>query len=134
MNMNSIMNLSMDVQRYLNNEMQMQQIKAENNILLQRVKQLETKINKVKQQKGTPCKRDEQSLNAMVAKSLHFLAKIHTFEVVGNRLIPQHLFNTMVHNRYNQLMDRFLKKLYYRRLQSKRNVQTLYHLDFKICQ
>ena len=41
-------NLARDVSLYINTEMRLIEIEAENDVLLQRVKQLETKINEVK--------------------------------------------------------------------------------------
>ena len=127
-------NLTSDVNLYLNNEMRLQQIKAENNILLQRTKHLEIKINRCKQFGETPCKKDESVLNAMVLKSLYLLAETHTLQIVGTKSVPQRSLHTMIQNRYKQLMDRFRQKLYYKRLQRTKNVKRLHHLDFKIVQ
>ena len=118
----------------VNNENRLLQIKAENNILLQQTKQLETKINRLKQRGETPCKKDESVLNAMVSKSLYLLAEVHTLQTVGTLLISQRSLQTMTRNRYNQLMDRFRQRLYYKRLQRTKNVKRLHHLDFKIVQ
>ena len=118
----------------VNNENRLLQIKAENNILLQQTKQLETKINRLKQRGETPFKKDESVLNAMVSKSLYLLAEVHTLQTVGTLLVPQRSLQTMTRNRYNQLMDRFRQRLYYKRLQRTKNVKRLHHLDFKIVQ
>ena len=118
----------------VNNENRLLQIKAENNILLQQTKQLETKINRLKQRGETPCKKDESVLNAMVSKSLYLLAEVHTLQTVGTLLVPQRSLQTMTRNRSNQLMDRFRQRLYYKRLQRTKNVKRLHHLDFKIVQ
>ena len=126
--------LAADVNRFLSNEMRLQQITAENNILLQRTKQLETKMNRLKQQGETPCKKDESVLNAMVSKSLYLLAEVHTLQTVGTLLISQRSLQTMTRNRYNQLMDRFKQRLYYKRQQRTKNLKRLHHLDFKIWQ
>ena len=126
--------LAADVNRFLSNEMRLQQITAENNILLQRTKQLETKMNRLKQQGETPCKKDESVLNAMVSKSLYLLAEVHTLQTVGTLLVPQRSLQTMTRNRYNQLMDRFRQRLYYKRQQRTKNLKRLHHLDFKIWQ
>ena len=126
--------LTMDVNRFLSNEMRMQQIKAENNILMQRIHQLETKLNRLKQMGQSACKKDESVLNAMVSKSLYLLAEIHTLETVGTMLVPQHSLQTMIRNRHNQLMDRFTQRLFYKRQQRTKNLKRLHHLDFKIWQ
>lgn len=114
--------------------MRLLEIKAENNILLQQIKQLETKINRLKQRSETPCKKDESVLNAMVSKSLYLLAEVHTLQTVGTLLISQRSLQTMTRNRYNQLMDRFKQRLYYKRQQRTKNLKRLHHLDFKIWQ
>ena len=127
-------NLARHVDWWLSKESQIQQIKAENNILLQRVKQLETKMNRLKQQKETPCKKDEQTLNTMVAKFLKMLARIHTLEATNLYRLNERTLNRMVEKRYNDLMERFVKKLYYKRQQRLLSSQRLFHLDFKICE
>ena len=127
-------NLTSDVNVYLSNEIRLQQVKEENDILLQRTKHLETKINRCKQLGQTPCKKDESVLNAMVCKSLYLLAETHTLQIVGSMSVPQRSLHTMIQNRYKQLMDRFRQKLYYKRLQRTKNVKRLHHLDFKIVQ
>ena len=127
-------NLTKDVNCWLSTESQIQQLKAENNILLQRVKQLETKINQVKQQNETPCKTDEKTLNAMVAKSLKMLARLQTLEAIGTYRIKQRILDRMVEKRYNDLMERFVKRLYYKRQQRLLSSQRLFHLDFRMCQ
>ena len=127
-------NLARHVDWWLSKESQIQQIKAENNILLQRVKQLETKMNRLKQQKETPCKKDEQTLNTMVAKSLKMLARIHTLEATNLYRLNERTLNRMVEKRYNDLMERFVKKLYYKRQQRLLSSQRLFHIDFKICE
>ena len=126
-------NLTKNVNRWLSTESQIQQLKAENNILLQRVKQLETKINQVKQQNKTPCKTDEKTLNAMVAKSLKMLARLQTLEAIGTYRIKQRILDRMVEKRYIDLMERFVKRLYYKRQQRLLSSQRLFHLDFRIC-
>ena len=131
---NSVMeNLTKNVNRWLSTESQIQQLKAENNILLQRVKQLETKINREKQQNKTPCKTDEKTLNAMVGKSLKMLARVQTLESIGMYRLKQRQLDRSVEKRYIDLMDRFLKRLYYKRQQRLLSSQRLFHLDFRIC-
>ena len=93
--------LTVDVNRFLSNEMQIQQLKSENDILLQRTHQLETKMNRLKQHGKTPCKVDESMLNTLVSKSLYLLAQIHTLQTVGTMLVPQHSLQTMYRRRHN---------------------------------
>ena len=98
-------NLTKDVNCWLSSQSQIQQIKAENNILLQRVKQLETKINRLKQQNETPCKKDENMLHAMVVKSLKMLARLQTLQATGTYRLKQRTLDRMVEKRYNDLME-----------------------------
>lgn len=126
--------LTVDVNRFLSNEMQIQQLKSENDILLQRTHQLETKMNRLKQHGKTPCKVDESMLNALVSKSLYLLAQIHTLQTVGTMLVPQHSLQTMYRRRHQQLFERFKQRLFYKRQQRNKKLQRLHHLDFKIWQ
>ena len=112
--------------------MRLLEIKAENNILLQQIKQLETKINRLKQRGETPCKKDESVLNAMVSKSLYLLAEKDTLKIVGTNPIGQRVLHRMIQNRYQYLMDRFRRKLYYKRLERSKNIKRLHHVDFNI--
>ena len=127
-------NLTRDVYLYINNEMRLLEIIAENNILLERTKQLETKINQVKQRGETPCRKDKTVLDAMVSKSLYLLAERDTLKIVGTSLIRKHELLRMIHKRYQYLMDRFRQRLYYKRFQRLYNVERLHHLDFNIVQ
>ena len=124
--------LTMDVNRFLSNEMQILQIKAENDILLQRIQELETKMNRLKQHGQAVCKIDETMLNAMVSKSLYLLAQIHTLQTVGTKLVPQHSLWTMYQRRHQLLFDRFKQRLFYKRQQRNKNLKRLHHIDFKI--
>ena len=127
-------NLTRDVYLYINNEMRLLEIIAENNILLERTKQLETKINQVKQRGETPCRKDKTVLDAMVSKSLYLLAERDTLKIVGTSLIRKHELLRMIHKRYQYLMDRFRQRLYYKRFQRLYNVERLHHIDFNIVQ
>ena len=110
------------------------ELKAQNNVLLQRVQQLETKINRSRQKNIAVSKTDEKKLNAMVAKSLTFLAKVQTLEVIGEFHVKQHQLDRMMQQRYGYLMEKFTNKLYYKRQQRLLAKQRLFHLDFRICQ
>ena len=104
------------------NQMRIQQLEAENEILLQRTEQLETKINRLKQQ-GVTHKKDERVLNSMVLKSLYLLAQIQTLKVVGNAIMSQHTFVSMINKRYQLLLDRFKQRLQYKRQQRIKRLQ-----------
>ena len=122
----------MDV--WFNRKSKINELKAQNNVLLQRVQQLETKINRSKQKNIAVSKTDEKKLNAMVAKSLTFLAKVQTLEVIGEFHVKQHQLDRMMQQRYGYLMEKFTNKLYYKRQQRLLAKQRLFHLDFRICQ
>ena len=126
-------NLARDVSMYINNEMRLLEIKAENDVLLQRIKQLETKINRLKKSGETPYKK-ESVLNAMVSKSLYLLAEKDTLQVIGTSLISQQVLQRMITTRFQYLMDRFKRKLFHKRLQRAKFVRHLHHLDYEIVQ
>ena len=127
-------NLTRDVSIYITNEMRLLEIKAENNILMQRIKQLETRINRAKQQYERPCLRDVTALNAMVSKSLYLLAERDTLSIVGNSLISRHVLHSMIDNRCQYLSDKFKRRLFNRRFERLRRVDRLHHIDFNIVQ
>ena len=127
-------NLTRDVSIYINNEMRLLEIKAENDILLQRVKQLETRINRAKQQYERPCLRDVTALNAMVSKSLYLLAERDTLTIVGNSLISRHVLHRMIDNRCQYLSDKFKRRLFNKRFERLHKVERLHHIDFNIVQ
>ena len=127
-------NLTRDVSMYINNEMRLMEINAENNILLQRIKQLETKINRVKQRCETPCQKDITVLNAMVSKSLYLLAKRDTLTIVGNSLITRRVLHHMIENRCQYLTDKFKRRLFNKRFERLHKVERLHHIDFNIVQ
>ena len=120
-------NLTRDVAKYINNEMRLLEIKAENDVLLQRVKQLETRINLAKQQYQQPCLKDITILNAMVSKSLYLLAEKDTLTIVRNSLITQRVLHGMIQNRCQYLTDKFKRRLFSKR-------KRLHHINFNIVQ
>ena len=127
-------NLTRDVSIYINNEMRLIEIKAKNDILLQRVKQLETRINRAKQRYESPCLRDMTVLNAMVSKSLYLLAERDTLQIVGNSLINRHILHGMIDNRCQYLIDKFKRRLFNKRFERLHKVERLHHIDFNIIQ
>ena len=110
------------------------ELEAQNNVLLQRVRQLETKINHLKQKNNVVSKTNEKKLNAMVMKSLTLLAKVQTLEVIGELYVHEKQIYRMVEQRYAYLMDKFTKRLYHKQLQRLSAEQSLFHLDYRICQ
>ena len=105
------------------NQMRIQQLEGENKILLQRTEQLETKINRLKQQ-GVTHKKDERVLNSMVLKLLYLLAQIQTLKVVvGETTISNHTFSSMINKRYQLLLDKFKQRLQYKRQQRIKRLQ-----------
>ena len=104
------------------NQMRIQQLEGENKILLQRTEQLETKINRLKQQ-GVTHKKDERVLNSMVSKSLYLLAEIQTLKVVGETTISNHTFSSMINKRYELLLGKFKQRLQYKRQQRIKRLQ-----------
>ena len=104
-------------------QMRIQQLEAENKILLQRTEQLETKINRLKQQGITQNQKDERVVNSMVSKSLYLLAEVQTLKVVGDTTISNHTFSSMINKRYQLLLDRFKQRLQYKRQQRMKRLQ-----------
>ena len=127
-------NIAINMNVWLDRKSEIYELKAQNNVLLQRVHQLETKINRSKQKNIAVNKTDEKKLNVMVAKSLTLLAKVQTLEVIGQLPIQQHQLDRMVHQRYGYLIEKFTNRLYYKRQQRLLAKQRLFHLDFRICQ
>ena len=105
-------NLTRDVAKYINNEMRLLEIQAENNVLLQRINEVETRINRAKQRYEQPCLRDIIALNAMVSKSLYLLAEKDTLVIVGTTQITQRVLHKMIQNRNQYLTDKFKKRLF----------------------
>ena len=59
-------NIIKDVAIYINNEMRLLDIEAENNVLMQRIKRCEIKINRAKKRGQRPNIEDINALNKMV--------------------------------------------------------------------
>ena len=127
-------NLTRDVAKYINNEMRLLEIQAENNVLLQRIKHLETRINRAKQLLEHPCLKDITVLNALVSKSLYLLAERDTLTIVGNSLITVRVLHHMIENRCQYLTDKFKRRLFSKRFERSHKVERLHHIDFNIVQ
>ena len=124
-------NLTRDVAMYIKNEMRLLEIEAENNVLLQRINELETRINLAKQRFEQPCLKDITVLNATVTKSLHLLAERDTITIVGNSLITQRVLHRMIENRHQYLTDKFKRRLFNKRFE---RCKRLHHINFNFVQ
>ena len=100
---------------YKNNQLQIRDIRAHGNVLLQRIKLLETKLNRLKQRGEQQCQRDIIALNKMVSKMLQMLAHIHILEVTNNCYIGKGVFTQMLNKRFNELNYQFRRRLMWKR-------------------
>ena len=127
-------------------EQQIQYLRAHGDILLQRIKMLEIKMNRRKQQNQQANQQDINSLNSMVKKLLQWLAQINTyqfFQITNEpfRYVNGICFNQICNNQFENLVRSFIKKLQFkhlRRLQRLQSQQRLHHfmepIDFQIWQ
>ena len=127
-----IENLTMDVAIYINNEMRLLDIRAENNVLMRRIKQVETKINRAKKRGQRPNIEDINALNKMVYKSLYLLAERDTLTIIGNALVKPSVLHRQIEARHKYLDDKFRKELYNRQYIRLCKAPRLHHIDFKI--
>ena len=127
-----IENLTMDVAIYINNEMRLLDIRAENNVLMRRIKQVETKINRAKKRGQRPNIEDINALNKMVYKSLYLLAERDTLTIIGNALVKPSVLHRQIEQRHKYLDDKFRKELYNRQYIRLCKAPRLHHIDFKI--
>ena len=124
--------LTKDVAIYINNEMRLLDIRAENDVLMRRIKQLETKINRAKKQGRRPNLQDINALNKMVFKSLYLLAERDTLMVIGNALVKESVLHRQIEHRRRYLDDKFRKELYNRQYIRLCKAPRLHHIDFNI--
>ena len=124
--------LTKDVAIYINNEMRLLDIKAENNVLMQRIKQREIKINWAKKRGQRPNIKDINALNMMVFKSLYLLAERDTLTIIGNALVKPSVLHRQIEQRHKYLDDKFRKELYNRQYIRLCKAPRLHHVDFKI--
>ena len=124
--------LTKDVAIYINNEMRLLDIRAENDVLMRRIEQLETKINRAKKRGQRPYVEDINALNKMVFKSLYLLAERDTLTVIGNKLIKEYVLHREIENRRKYLDDKFRKELYNRQYIRWCKAPRLHHIDFNI--
>ena len=125
-------NLTKDVGIYINNEMRLLDIKAENDVLLRQIERLETKINRAKKRGQTPNIRHINDLNKKVFKSLYLLAERDTLMVIGNKLIKESILHRQIEHRRKYLDDKFRKELYNRQYIRICKAPRLHHIDFNI--
>ena len=127
-----IENLTKDIAIYINNEMRLLDIRAENNVLMHRIKRLETKINRAKKRGQRPNLEDINALNKMVFKSLYLLAERDTLTIIGNALIKPSVLHRQIEQRHKHLDDKFRRELYNRQYIRLCKAPRLHHIDFKI--
>ena len=125
-------NLTKDVAIYINNEMRLLDIRAENDVLLRQIEGLETKINKAKKQGQRPNVQHIRNLNKKVFKSLYLLAERDTLMVIGNKLIKESILHRQIEHRRKYLDDKFRKELYNRQYIRICKAPRLHHIDFNI--
>ena len=114
---------------YNNYQQQIQHLRTHGDVLLQRIKMLEIKMNQRKQQNQQPNQQDINSLNVMVRKLLQMLAQINTcqyFQIANEPYVNGPYFNQMCNNHFESLIQRFNTQLRIRRVQ---RLQRLQHLQ-----
>ena len=119
------------IQHHNNYEVQIYQLRVHGDVLLQRIKMLEIKMNQIKQQNQQPNQQDINSLNAMVKKLLGMLAQINTYQYFQITNEPFFVcngpyFNQMCNNHFQSLIQRFIRQLRIKRIQ---RLQRLQHLQ-----
>ena len=120
------------INHYNDYRQHIQFLRSSGNILLQRVKTLETNMNRRRKQNQQPFVRDINSLNAMVKKLLQMIAQINTCRYLQlNEPFNIHSsYFTRICNRYFQhLSHKFVTKLRIIRIQRLQNLQHLHHLQ-----
>ena len=125
-------NLTKDVAIYINNEMRVLDIEAENNVLLRQINRLETKINRAKKRGQRPNLADVNALNRRVYKSLYLLAERDTLTVIGNQLVKESILHSQIERRRQYLHDKFRRELYARQYLRICKAPRLHHIDFNI--
>ena len=124
--------LTKDVECYINNEMRLLDIKAENDVLLRRIHRLETKINRSKKRGERPNIRYINTLNSLVYKSLYLLAERDTLTVIGKQLVRESILHRQIELRRKYLDGKFRRELYNRQYIRLCKAPRLHHVDFNI--
>ena len=125
-------NLTKDVAIYINNEIRLLDIRAENDVLMRQIERLETKINRAKKRGQRLYMEDINALNKKVFKSLYLLAERDTLTVIGNALIKECVLHRQIELRRKYLDDKFRKELYNRQYIRWCKTRRLHHIDFNI--
>ena len=125
-------NLTKDVAIYINNEIRLLDIRAENDVLMRQIERLETKINRAKKRGQRPYMEDINALNKKVFKSLYLLAERDTLTVIGNALIKECVLHRQIELQRKYLDDKFRKELYNRQYIRWCKTRRLHHIDFNI--
>ena len=117
------------INNYNQYQQQIHLLRAHGDVLLERIKILEIKMNKRKQQNEEADPKDINSLNAMVKKLLRMLAKINTYEYYQLTNEPfirvnDFYFNHIFNNYFEDYIRRFITQL---RLKRIRHLQILQH-------
>ena len=117
------------INNYNQYQQQIHLLRAHGDVLLERIKILEIKMNKRKQQNEEADPKDINSLNAMVKKLLRMLAKINTYEYYQLTNEPfirvnDFYFNHIFNNYFEDYIRRFIRQL---RLKRIRRLQILQH-------
>ena len=119
------------IQHHKNYEAQINYIRTHGDVLLQRIKMLEIKMNQRKQQNQEASQQDINLLNAMIKKLLRMLARINTYQYfqITNEpfvCVNQTYFNQICNNYFEDLIRRFITQLRIKRIQ---RLQRLQHLQ-----
>ena len=119
------------INNYNQYQQQIHLLRAHGDVLLERIKILEIKMNKRKQQNEEVDTKDINSLNAMVKKLLRMLAKINTYEYYQLTNEPfihvnDFYFNHIFNNYFEDYIRRFITQL---RLKRIRRLQILQHKE-----
>ena len=118
---------------HYNYQQRIQVLRAHGDVLLLRIKSLETNMNIRKQQNQQPFIRDVNMLNEMVKKLLEMLAEIKTCQYFQLTSIPlicyDFYFKEMCKRYFEDLLQQFIEKLRTRRIQCLQNLQHLQHLQ-----
>ena len=113
-------------------QQQIQFLRLSGDILLDKIKTLETNMNRRKQQNQQPFEQDINSLNAMAKRLLQILAEINTcqyFQLTNEPFNCYSNYYIQMCNRYfEDIMQQFIVKLRIRRTQRLQRLQNLQHL------
>ena len=118
------------VNHYNYYQQRIQFLRANGDVLLQRIKMFETNMNRRKQQNQQPLVQNLNSLNAMVKKLLQMLAEIYTcqyFQLTYERFDYAY-FTRICSSYFENLLHEFIVKLRMKRIHRLQNLQHLQQL------